>query len=346
MTMFTSQSQRQDAPQNDAPLKVAFELLGCECAGKTVLNLAIVFNLVGSYLNGLFVAARDPVAFNSMRAEMFNRYSGFSTKTMDPSLVVKGSQLLISHEGDNCIDLRITDPVGQANTVPTHQSDPEWHKLHQEQAARLANGNVIGIVLPAVPTNATLSDQLRFDRNVRAMSSNLHQALAAHDGNVSVVIIGSKVDILFDSVEEAREALTDEKLLKCFEPLVRMIRDSKKVAHAAVIPTSGVGFNTTTLLEDASRTTVDGEQQDWIGQEPAYVLKKNTVPAPVNTDVLMAYVLKAGCLAQIVDANNPHLWKFVAVMEQLDEVLSRDDAWFVTIPTKHATRSLLESAVA
>ena len=341
MKLFSSEPPRtrerfSTASANHAVLPVHLEIIGCEAGGKTLLQLSMVNN-VGRYMGDLFLTAKDPLAFNTMRIEMLERLNGFTNQPMDPTVIEKGFQFTVIHRDEPRILMKGTDPIGQVFSNASETSNPEWLERYQNCVGRLANASVLHVVIPAVPTNSSLADRLRFDRNVTLASSYLQQALAMRDPDspCAVAIVGTKIDILADSAERARESITEETLRDCFDPLVRMVQDSKRVRHAAIIPVSSTGFGTMRLMEGVTRPSVPGEKPGALtGAEPPYILKAGTMPLPFNVRTLLAWTLWAGALPQKVDPQGDDIPELNAVIGQLENQLKADDAWLIPIRTR------------
>lgn len=325
-------------------MQVGLQMIGCPAAGKTLMTLAFVLDFIESYLRDLRISASDPRAYNALREELFDRLSGFSNKPMDPTLTARGLSSVVKHGGQRCIELQTVDPIGHIVPGVTLDSDDEWQDQYVDYCDGLAEANTLGVFIPAIPPDATPLDRMRCERNIRTCSAFLDQALEmrSNDSRVSVFIAGTKLDTLADSPEAARAALTDDVLKASFDDLVRLVRTSPKVSHAAIIPVTATGFDTMRLLEGAQRSDVlvsptngaapASMRRDFIGEERPYVLKSDAVPQPFNVRTLLAWTLWAGAMPQLVDSTvTEHVAELDAVMDQLRQVLAEPDAWYVTV---------------
>ncbi|MFN5625128.1 MAG: hypothetical protein ACK5DM_14370 [Planctomyces sp.] len=102
-------------------------------------------------------------------------------------------------------------------------------------------------------------DDPQLENDIRLGQRYLRAALSAHAGTdqrVSVVILITKIDAVFDSAQRAQETLTESAIRKMLSPLIALIEASEVLHSAVVMPVSAIGFATLTAQAGGSRATL------------------------------------------------------------------------------------------
>jgi len=147
---------------------------------------------------------------------------------------------------------------------------------------------------------------------------------------VAVELVLSKIDAPFACPEEAREALTPDRLRGMLGRLVRIVEGSSKVGFGAIVPVSAFGFGTTVPAVDQHAATdrpaggfsllSHGERED--------VLKPDAMPEPFNLTAAVWWACMAGLLLKPADGRGQHLADTARLMATDLEAM---EAWFVPL---------------
>ena len=255
----TKSISRVGLPSKVPPLPVFAEFIGDCCVGKTTL-LTIVqeFYIDRPLPSKLFISlhADDPreAVREGQRAAALHKE--LSTEDGLASTVADRRTDYFLYAGDvAAVQLQVSDSVGQALTKVDSPADRG--KLYERYRERLCRANVVWLVVRC-PSDVSGDDpQLRNDINLGMVY--LRAALSAHAGTdqrVSVVILITRIDAVFDSAQRAQETLTESAIRKMLSPLIGLIEASEVLHSAVVMPVSAMGFGTLTAQAGGSRATL------------------------------------------------------------------------------------------
>jgi len=228
--------------------------------------------------------------------------------------------------------------IGQILTNTTPESPPEWQTRYREYMTRLVEADVLWVILPTPPAQATGADRKRFEADLKILTSYLRRALALRpdDRPLALALILTKVDTLFSTLEAAQEELRDELLLKALSQLVTLAQMSDKICEAAILPTSSFGFgNAIRKPEPPTGPKVDGVQRHGAEEEP-WVLRPDAHVVPFNLDALVAWTLFHGLAKKFVDADSERGQNLARVRKMLGQDLAQLNGWCVPVKTGRA----------
>src|SRR5262249_34018826 len=138
--------------------------------------------------------------------------------------------------------------------------------------------------------------------DLRITTAYLRESLRLRtiEQSAAVAIVLSKIDTLFDDIDEARSTLTDDVLRTALGPLVHLIEQSTHVQDAVIIPVTAFGFGNAVMREhEGSREdSLPEAPDDPFGAEPSWLLREGIAPQPFNLDTLVVWTLLFGLLQQ------------------------------------------------
>ncbi len=246
-----------------------------------------------------------------------------ATEVLEPQSIdlFDGEQLVLS--------LRTADPVGQVYSQTRPDSAAEDQQLFEDQFRGLGRSESLWFFLSMPPRGGSPGDLHRFETNLKAAKTSLREALRVRPAGqtCSLAIVLSKVDLMWDSPQQARQEIADEDLLDAVQPLVSVARASDKILHAALLPISAMGFGKTVPLSETSeraQTPIAGLDEG----EPEYVLPPGVMPEP-NTLPLLVYSMVAGLLSVEVDAGRAEQLK--GLYQRLRGDLVSLDGWVIPV---------------
>jgi hypothetical protein len=235
-------------------------------------------------------------------------------------------------EGDKPrIICRMREVIGQVLTHTMPDSEPRLQARYVDYIKSLVNANVLWVVLPCPPAEPKDRDRRRYANDLRITMAYLREALRLKTTKepISVALVLSKTDAMFDNAQQAREALTDDVLTCAVGPLVHLIEQSKHVSDAAIIPTSAFGFGKAVLHPDAKeRHEAPGSGEEPFGDEPIWLLKEGETPAPYNLDTLFLWSLLLGLMNKNGPVSDP---KVDTLCRMLRDDLEAGEPWLVPI---------------
>jgi hypothetical protein len=125
------------------------------------------------------------------------------------------------------------EAVGQVFAHTTTSSSAEQMERFRQHVDHLAQAHVLWLVLSVPAAGSTRRALNRYDDDLLMMRSYLRESLRPRrpDRTCAVAIVITKLDTLFDSVDEARQRWTDDEVLRTVGPLVSELEDSDKVSR-------------------------------------------------------------------------------------------------------------------
>ncbi|MCS6864476.1 MAG: hypothetical protein RMJ56_11600 [Gemmataceae bacterium] len=303
-------------------------------AGKSALFHALSESLVGNYLpSGLHLDAADPREVARMIREAEAAQKLLQKSGLPPTLEVSHTRYCLSEGDKRKAVCRMQEVIGQVLTHTMPDSEPQLQERYTEYLRSLVNADVLWAVVPCPPAAPSPRDRRRYANDLRIVAAYLREALRLRtlERPAGIALVLSKTDALFASAHEAREALTENVLMRALGPLVNLIQQSDHVADAIVIPVSAFGFGKAVLHPQAhERHGAPGSAEEPFGDEPIWLLKEGETPDPFNVDALFLWSLLTGFLSQLEAAPVPD-----GVLDTLCRML-RDDLettqpWLVPI---------------
>ncbi|MFN5741477.1 MAG: hypothetical protein ACK5A1_07840 [Planctomyces sp.] len=255
----TTSISRVGRPSKVPPLPVFAEFIGDCCVGKTTLLTMMQEFYIDKPLPSklcLSMRADDPreAVREGQRAALLHKE--LSTEDGLASTVAERRTDYFLYAGDvAAAQLQVCDSVGQALTKVDSPADRS--RLYERYHERLCRANVVWLVVRC-PSDVS-GDDPQLLNDIRLGQLYLRAALSAHAGTdqrVSVVILITRIDAVFDSAQRAQEALTESAIRKMLSPLIGMIEASEVLHSAVVIPVSAMGFATLTAQSGGSRATL------------------------------------------------------------------------------------------
>lgn len=303
-------------------------------AGKSALFHALGESLVGNYLpSGLHLDAADPreVARIIREAEAAQRL--LQKSGLPPTLEVSQTRYCLTEGDRRRAACRMREVIGQVLTHTLPDSEPRLQERYADYLRSLVNADVLWAVVPCPPAAPGPRDRRRYANDLRIIAAYLREALRLRtlDRPASVALVLSKADALFDSAQEAREALTDAVLARALGPLVTLIQQSRGVSDAVAIPVTAFGFGKAVLRPDAGeRPGAPGSAEEPFGDEPIWLLKEGESPEPYNVDALFLWSLLTGFLGQLEAAEAPDA-ELDTLCRMLRDDLEATDPWLVPL---------------
>lgn len=240
------------APADTADLiTVQVESLGREHSGKTGCG-AMTFRTAqdGPLPSGLYLSSPNPRELVKLMNESIATFRGLQRggliSTIDAELVQY--HLL---EGDRVrAQLKLRESIGQLLTYTDEDSARRMQEQFDRHHENLASADVIQVFV-SCPTDDKPESIDRLKNDLMLLMPNLLKILNCRrsDQKAAVALVVSKPDPAFATAEEARTALTDERLLRMLHRLVLLLEGSDRVALAAIFVTSAFGYGKARRLD-------------------------------------------------------------------------------------------------
>src|SRR5262245_13102560 len=303
-------------------------------AGKTALFQVLSDCLVGDFLpSGLHLDASDPREVARMIREAEEAQKLLHESGLPPTLKVSQTRYCIYKGDQRRVICRMREVIGQILTHTLPDSEPELQARYTDYLKNLVNAHVLWTVVPCPPADPDARDRRRYANDLRITMAYLREALRLRTLKrpAAVALVLSKTDVLFDSPEQARAALTDEVLRDALGPLIQLVEQSKHVSDAAISPLSAFGFGKAIRLENGrDRHEAPGSAEEPFGDEPIWLLREGESPAPYNLDTLFLWSLLLGLMNQA--GSDPKVEAhFDSVCRMLRDDLEAGDPWLVPI---------------
>jgi hypothetical protein len=322
------------APRGPAIPEIRIGCIGRGHAGKTALFQALSDTMLGNYLpSGLHLEAADPREVARMIRDVEESRRLLHVSGLPPTLVVSHSRCCV-YEGDRPrLVCGMREVIGQVLTHTLPDSDPSLQTRYVAYLRNLVNAHVLWVLVPCPPSDPGPRDQRRFANDLRITLAYLREALKLRTLKqpAAVALVLSKTDALFPSLEEAREALTDEVLLNSLGPIVYLLQQSTHVSDAAIIPITAFGFGKAVLRADGTeRHDAPGSSDEPFGDEPIWLIKEGETPHPYNLDTLFPWSLLLGLMNQS-DPDSKVEPERDTLCRMLRDDLESGNAWLVPI---------------
>jgi hypothetical protein len=329
--------QRAGAPTNGrtrSGYEVRVGCIGRGHAGKTALFQVLGDSLVGEFLqSGLHLDAADPREVARMIREAEDAHKLLRQSGLPPTLEVSHNRYCV-YEGDKRrVICKMREVIGQVLTHTLPNSEPQLQARYVDYIKNLVNAHVLWVVVPCPPADPQQRDRRRYANDLRITMAYLREALRLRTlaEPAAVALVLSKTDALFDTPEQARDALTDDVLRKALGPLAQLIEQSKHVSDAAIVPVTAFGFGKAVLHTEAEeRHGAPGSAEEPFGDEPIWLLREGESPAPYNLDTLFLWTLLLGLLNQ-AGPNPAARPKLDKMCRMLRDDLEAGSPWLVPI---------------
>jgi hypothetical protein len=222
--------------------------------------------------------------------------------------------------------------VGQVLTHTLSDSEPQLQAKYTEYLKSLLASDVLWVVVPCPPADPGPRDQRRYAADLRLTGAYLREALRLRpaDRRAAVALVLTKTDALFDNPEEAREALTDDVLVRALAPLIRLVEKSDHVSDAAIFPVTAFGFGKAVLRDDGDGRHGAEHEDEAFDDEPIWLLREGEQPDPYNLDALFLWSVLHGLL-NLADANPRAKPKLDLLCRKLRDDLEAEDPWLVPV---------------
>src|SRR5207302_5014918 len=131
---------------------------------------------------------------------------------------------------------KMREVVGQILTHTLPHSSPDQQARYDQYLRTLVDTHVLWALIPCPPPNASARDRRRYANDLRITSAYLREALRLRtlEQPAAVVLVISKLDMLFNNAAEARSVLTDDTLRNALGPLVHLIDTSSHVSDSII----------------------------------------------------------------------------------------------------------------
>ena len=323
------------------PLSVTLGVIGRGHAGKTAL-FNTIFRGTDTLPSGLQVDVEGPWNMakqikSSRETVELLRHTGL------PATLDRPKNELHLFQGDTkCVTFSFREVIGQILTSTTDDSPSEQKDVYAEYVTDLGRSDVLWVVMPCPPREASFHDLERYNDDLRLSVAYLRESLRLRQNprTCSVAIALTKLDSLFTSAEEAKSQLEKDHLCEVLRPLVNLIMASKGVGQAAIFPTSAFGFGNAVPrpVEQTGNGKVaeaphNGKAAVALEQgETEWILRPGASPQPYNLTALVVWSMLRGMLYQDVEVDDDQGEHALAqICESLAKDLSSLDGWCVPL---------------
>jgi hypothetical protein len=321
-------------PRGPTVPEIRVGCIGRGHAGKTALFRELTDTMLGNYLpSGLHLDAGDPREVARMIREVEESRRLLQSSGLPPTLVVSQSRYCVYEADRPRVVCGMREVIGQVLTHTLPDSDPRLQSHYVEYLRNLVNAHVLWVVVPCPPSDPGPRDQRRYSNDLRITLAYLREALRLRTLKqpAAVALVLSKTDAMFPTLEEAREALTDEVLSRALGPVVYLLQQSTHVSDAAIFPITAFGFGKAVLRADGTeRHDAPGSRDEPFGDEPIWLLKEGETPHPYNLDTLFLWSVLLGLLNQ-TDPDSEVEPERDTLCRMLRDDLESGDAWLVPI---------------
>jgi hypothetical protein len=322
---------RQTNAVESESVQIAVETLGREHSGKTgarAMHQTITQN--GPLPSGLELSASDPRTTARWLKENIEVFRGLQkggfTSTIDPSQM----QYDLFEADQTRAGYVHRESIGQLLTF-TQDGDKklqEHFAKHQEQMSR---ADVIHVFVPCPPDDKP-ENMRRLQNDLTILNANLRGVLNCRqsDRKIAVVLILTRPDGAYASADEAKSALTDERLRAMLNRLVRLVEGSERVGLGAILVTSAFGYGKARKLEQqATNSSTPPKGLSLLSEgEPEWILKEGEWPEPHNLTGLVWWSIMAGLLLKKAGRRGEEMARTAQML--LDD-LKAMQAWYVPL---------------
>lgn len=334
-TRGTKQPSTIPAEKPNPLVTILMEMIGREHSGKTAIKTCYYKGpLAGPQASGLELAAADPRVMTGWMIDSLETYRDLTGRglvsTLDPEVIPY--HLYFADEPRAVLQLR--EVVGQILTHTTPDCDEKQQEQYRAYVENLTRADVLQVVI-GCPASDEPADLDRFEADLMVTAGYLREALKvrATASLVAVQLLLVKVDVPFASAEEAKKALTNDRLAGMLGRLVRIAEGSAKVGTGAIFPVSAFGFGTTVKAGEPAAAPGPGVRPaggfSLVSHgETEYLLKPGTNPLPFNLTAAVWWAMMAGLLLKPADDRGQRLAETARMMAADLEAMG---AWFVPL---------------
>jgi hypothetical protein len=314
-------------------IQIVTEPLGREHAGKTGIRaMHYLVTRQGPLHSGLELSAQDPRVTPRWMNEAIATYRGLHqhgfTSTIEPTQLqyhlfeADRLRAIYSHR----------DSVGQLLTFTQEGANPRLLELFTKQQVHLTRADVLHVFISCPPDDQPQSIE-RLQNDLTILAPYVRAALNGRrsEHKLAVALILTKPDGAFETAEEAREALTNERLRAMLHRLVRLLEGSDSVGQAAIFVTSAFGYGKAQRVEQAPASNGAAPPKGFSllsEGEPEWLLKEGEMPQPHNLTALVWWSIMAGLLLKKAGPRGAELAR-TAQMLRAD--LEAMQAWYVPL---------------
>ena len=291
---------------------------------------------VGDFFpSGLHVDVGDPREVAQMIRDAEETQHILQASGLPPTLEPAQIRYYLYDGDQQRVIYKMREVIGQVLTHTLPDSAAEQQTRYDEYLAALVNTHVLWAVIPCPPPNPSPRDRRRYGNDLRITSAYLREALRLRtlQQPAAVVLVLSKIDVLFKDAEEARNALTDDTLRSALGPLAHLVETSAHVSDAVILPVTAFGFGNAVLREESSECP-EGRcpmEDDPFSSEPVWLLKEGATTKPYNLDTLVIWTLLFGLLNQETQSGQHAKTEIGDLCGMLRNDLLLEKRWFLPI---------------
>jgi hypothetical protein len=316
---------------------INLEAISREHGGKTALFTTFLDGpLLAAPDSGLELAPENPQEMTALIQKVLAAYQDLTQQGLRATLKPEAFRYHLFDAEEVRVVLQGREVIGQILTHTTAQSDPDQQLQYRRYVQNLTQADVLWVVMP-YPGQATQRDQKRFESDLQTHVAFLREALGKRQTErpCAVAVVVNKLDGAFDSEEEARAALTDDRLVEMLGRVVGLIERSRRIGAGAIFPVSAFGFRNAIL--QASPTAPEPPPLPeprgslMVSGEPEYLLKPGATPRPFNLTALVWWSCWAGLLHKQVEVRAGEEPALADIVRRLEADLHAMKAWFVAL---------------
>ncbi len=333
MSVFSSLVGKSSVATATEPTTVQVETLGREHSGKTG-GKAMMFKITqqGPLPSGLELSAQDPRGLVRLMNDSIATFRGLQhagfTSTIEPEQI---QYHLFEADRPRAV-LKLRESVGQLLTYTDEDSGRRMQEQFGKHHENLAVADVVHVYV-SCPADDRPESIDRLQNDLTLLVPNIRAALACRPNGrkVAFAIVVSKPDGAFSTAEEAKAALSDERLRGMLHRLVLLLEGSERVGLAGIFPVSSFGYGKARRLDaggaEAGSSPAKGFSLLSQG-EAEWILKEGQTPAPHNLTGLVWWTLMAGLALKPADHRGQELARTAKL---LLEDLKAMNAWYVPL---------------
>ncbi len=319
-------------------VNLRLEPFGREHCGKTAVQSCLSRGpLLGAQDSGLEMTAADPRVLNQWVRQALERYRDLQVRGLTSTPTPAITEYVLCEADEPRAVLQWKDGVGQLLSHPTPDSPEDVQARWDEMVDHLAQADILVALVNCPPAGGAL-DLARFEQDLQLQAAYLREALKRRSlaRPAALGLVVNKLDAGFSSPNEAREALTDDRLRTALARLVRLAEGSAKVGMAAILPVSAFGFGTTVPAPSGNGREAASSAKGCSPLsegETEWLLKPDVLPHPYNLTGMIWWCMMAGLLLQPADGRHEELGR---VAKMLADDLQAMNAWIVPLHCRAA----------
>ncbi|MBY0458296.1 MAG: hypothetical protein K2V38_13225, partial [Gemmataceae bacterium] len=227
--------------------------------------------------------------------------------------------------------LKLRESIGQLLSYTDEDSGRRAQEQFAKHHENLAVADVIHVFV-SCPTDDRPESLERLQNDLALLMPNLRAVLACRPPGrqAAVAVVVSKPDPAFPTADDARAALTDERLRGMLHRLVLLLEGSDRVGLAAVFVVSAFGYGKARRLDGGGAAGgAPAKGFSLLSQgEAEWVLKEGEAPAPHNLTALVWWTLMAGLALKPADRRGPELARTAKLL--LDDIKATG-GWYLPL---------------